>query len=92
MIACGIILYKSSGNQLVKSMISTGIIWISVALSEGIYILIATEIFKIPFDKLVNNKSLYAALATLPSLLILISVVFIFKIIIKKINILMSRG
>ena len=66
-------------------------IWISLALSEGIYIFIATEIFKIPFDKLVNNKSLYAALATLPSLLILIGIVFIFKAIIKKINILMPR-
>ncbi|HSQ88047.1 hypothetical protein [Romboutsia sp.] len=89
MIVVEIILYKSSENQLVKSMISTFMIWISLALSEGIYILIATGIFKIPFDKLANNKSLYGALTTLPSLLILIGIVFIFKAIIKKINTLM---
>jgi hypothetical protein len=91
MIMIEIILYKSSDNQLIKSIISTCMIWISLALSEGIYIFIATGIFKIPFEKLANNKSLYAALITLPSLLILICIVFIFKIIIKKINVLMLR-
>lgn len=89
MIVLGIIVYKSSDNQLIKSMISTCMIWISLALSEGIYIFIATGIFKIPFDKLANNKSLYSALITLPSLLILLGIVFIFKAIIKKINTLM---
>ena len=91
MIVLGIIVYKISDKQLVQSMISICLIWISLALSEVIYIFIATEIFKIPFDKLVNNKSLYSALITLPSLLILIGLVFIFKAVTKKINISMLR-
>ena len=86
-----VILYKNSNDQLIKSMISTCMIWISLALSEGIYILIATKIMNIPFENLANNKSIEGALATLPSLVILVGIVFIFKIIVKKVNILMSR-
>lgn len=91
MIVLQLILYKSANKQLIKSMISTCTIWISLALSEGIYIIIATKVFKIPFGNLTDTTSVYGAMITLPSLIILVLMAILMKVIINKFYILLSR-
>ena len=73
MIAVWIILFKNANNDIIKSMVSTCLVWISLALSEGI-------------DKLMDNTSLTGAIITLPSLLIMFLIVILLKYI--KCNIL----
>ncbi|CEH35489.1 hypothetical protein [Romboutsia lituseburensis] len=90
MIVLAFILYKSSSKQLVKSIIATCCIWISLALSEGIYILIATKILGVPFKHLTNTQA-YGAIITLPSLLILIGIAILIKLVMDKLNILLAR-
>lgn len=80
MISFGLINFKFSGKDIIKTMITTCIVWIAVVLSEGIYIFIATLILKIPIDKLIN-KDISGALITLPSLIIMLIIVFMFKVI-----------
>lgn len=79
MIAVWIILFRISNNNMIKSMISTCLLWISLALSEGIYILIATFILNLSVEKLMDNTSLYGAIITLPSLLIMFLIVILLK-------------
>ncbi len=79
MIALVSILFKNSEKNIIKSMISTGLVWLSLALSEGIYILIATSILNINLESLVDNNSLEGALLTLPSLLIMFLIVMVLK-------------
>ena len=86
MIAVWIILFKNANNDIIKSMVSTCLVWISLALSEGIYILIATALLNIGVDKLMDNTSLTGAIITLPSLLIMFLIVILLKYI--KCNIL----
>lgn len=90
MIVLAFILYKSCGKQLIKSIIATCCIWISLALSEGIYILIATNILNVPFKHLTNTQA-YGAIITLPSLLILIGIAILIKLVMDKLNILLAR-
>ena len=77
---------KNANNDIIKSMVSTCLVWISLALSEGIYILIATALLNIGVDKLMDNTSLTGAIITLPSLLIMFLIVILLKYI--KCNIL----
>ena len=86
MIAVWMILFKNSSNDIIKSIVSTCLVWISLALSEGIYILIATDILNIGVEKLMDNTSLNGAIITLPSLLIMFLIVILIKYI--KCNIL----
>ena len=80
------LLFKNANNDIIKSMVSTCLVWISLALSEGIYILIATALLNIGVDKLMDNTSLTGAIITLPSLLIMFLIVILLKYI--KCNIL----
>ena len=86
MIAVWMILFKNSSNDIIKSIVTTCLVWISLALSEGIYILIATDILNIGVEKLMDNTSLNGAIITLPSLLIMFLIVILIKYI--KCNIL----
>ncbi len=79
MIAVWIILFKNSNNDVIKPMVSTCLVWISLALSEGIYVLIATSILNIGVEKLMDNTSLIGAIITLPSLLIMFLIVILLK-------------
>ncbi|MEG2788218.1 MAG: hypothetical protein RR942_10385 [Romboutsia sp.] len=85
MISFGVITFEISDKDIVKTMITTCVVWISLVLSEGIYVFIATEILKIPIGILMNNKSVVGALITLPSLIIILIIIFIFKSIKNKI-------
>ena len=60
-------------------MVSTCLVWLSLALSEGIYVLIATNILNIKIEKLMDNSSLQGAIITLPSLVIMFLIVIILK-------------
>ena len=79
MVALGVILFKCSNNDIIKSMVSTCLVWLSLALSEGIYVLIATNILNIKIEKLMDNSSLQGAIITLPSLVIMFLIVIILK-------------
>ena len=79
MVALGVILFKCSNNDIIKSMVSTCLVWLSLALSEGIYVLIATNILNIKIEKLMDNSSLQGAIITLPLLVIMFLIVIILK-------------
>lgn len=85
MIPFGLIIFKSSDKDIIKTMITTCTVWIALILSEWIYSIIATVIFKIPAETLMK-KDLEGALITLPSLIIVLIIVFIFKGIKNKFN------
>jgi hypothetical protein len=79
MIAVGVILFNICKEKLINSIIATCQIWIALALSEGIYMLIAMQVFKIAFEDLVRNTGIYGAIITLPSLVIFGGVVLLFN-------------
>lgn len=79
MIALCIILFKCANNDIVKSMVSTCLVWISLVLSEGIYVLIATSLLNIKVERLMDNSTLQGAIITLPSLLIMFLIVLLLK-------------
>lgn len=85
MISFGLIIFKLSDKDIIKTMIATCTVWIALVLSEGIYSIIATVIFKIPINILMN-KDLEGALITLPSLIIILTLVFMFKGIKNKVS------
>ena len=89
MIALCILMIKNS-KDIVKSMIATCLVCISLVLSESIYILIATLLLNIKAEMLMDNSTLQGAHITLPSLLIMFLIVLLFKKI--KDNILKSKS
>lgn len=85
MIIQGIMLYRISNKNIVQLMIATCQVWLSLILSEAIYIAIAIKILNLDLDLLTNNQNIDSAITTLPSLLILILIVFLFRHFNKKI-------
>ena len=79
MIALGVILFNNCDKDIIKAMISTCLVWISLVLSEGIYILIATIVLNIDINRLVDNSSLLGAITTLPSLIVMFLIVILLK-------------
>lgn len=79
MIVLCIILLKCARNDIVKSMVSTCLVWISLVLSEGIYVLIATSLLNIKVERLTDNTTLQGAIITLPSLLIMFLIVLLLR-------------
>ena len=69
MVALGVILFKCSNNDIIKSMVSTCLVWLSLA----------TNILNIKIEKLMDNSSLQGAIITLPSLVIMFLIVIILK-------------
>ena len=79
MISLCIILLRCDNNDIVKSMVSTCLVWISLALSECIYILISISFLNIKVERLTDNTTLQGAIITLPSLLIMFLIVLLLK-------------
>lgn len=79
MVVLGLILFKISSKNLMEVIIALCDAWIALALSEGIYYVIATSIFSISSSVLTNYKSIQGALSTLPSLGIFLLLVFVVK-------------
>ncbi|CEI73794.1 MULTISPECIES: hypothetical protein [Romboutsia] len=93
MIALGIMLYKMSNGDLLRTVISTCLFFIALAMSEGIYIFIATSLLNIPIEILTNQDGPISAIRTLPSLLIAIGIVFLLKkIVMENVNQYIKRG
>ena len=61
MISLCIILLRYDNNDIVKSMVSTCLVWISLALSECIYILISISFLNIKVERLTDNTTLQGA-------------------------------
>ena len=79
MISLCIILLRYDNNDIIKSMVSTCLVWISLALSECIYILISISFLNIKVERLTDNTTLQGAIITLPSLLIMFLIVLLLK-------------
>lgn len=85
MMMLGFVLIKTTEVQLAQGIMATCGIFISLALSEGIYVGIATGLFGIDMDILVN-PNIEGAIMSLPSLLIFIGIVMIMKSIFGRIK------
>ena len=86
MFVIGIIFYKLKKQQIITTILNIANIYICLAISEGIYMIIANCVFKIPTQVLTANTSVYSALLALPSLLIFILLIIVIKLITKKLN------
>lgn len=86
MFVIGIIFYKLKNQPIITTILNISNIYICLAISEGIYIIMANCIFKIPIKVLTANTSVNSALLTLPSLLIFILLITLMKLITKKLN------
>jgi hypothetical protein len=86
LIVFGFMLFKISNGKIIPTLISTCQVWICLALSEGIYIIIATQILNIDFNTLTSNKNIESAIITLPSLIVLVLLVLLFRKINKRIK------
>ena len=84
MIVLGLILFKISNKNFMEVIITPCNIWIALALSEGIYYLIAKNILMIDTKVLTDYQTVEGALSTLPSLGILLLVVLMIKSMKKK--------
>ncbi len=86
MVTLLVLLYNISDRiSFIPPLITTSLIWIALAISEGIYIGLATMVLNIPFDHLASNSTIEGAILTLPSLIILIVIILLFKNIKNKI-------
>lgn len=79
MIIFGLILFYISNKQVINSMIATFGVCMALVLSEGIYIVILVKVFGVSFDILSNNIDPKVAIMTLPSLIIIIMLVLLFR-------------
>ncbi|GAA0091556.1 hypothetical protein UT300009_15840 [Paraclostridium bifermentans] len=86
MFVIGMIFYKFENQQIISTIINVSKIYICLAISEGIYMVIADKILKIPTQILANNTSINSAILSLPSLLIFILLIIGINLITKKIS------
>ena len=86
MFVIGIIFYKFENQQIIQTAINISKIYICLAISEGVYIVIVNNLFKIPTEILTNNTSIKSALLSLPSLLIFILLIVGLNTITKNIS------
>ncbi|MGL5694690.1 MAG: hypothetical protein ACRCXA_11475, partial [Peptostreptococcaceae bacterium] len=84
MVVLGIMLFRISNKKFIEVIIVPCDVWIGLALSDGIYYIIATKIFKLSADTLTDYNTIYGAMSTLPSLLILLLIVLIIKMMKRK--------
>ncbi|GAA0707669.1 hypothetical protein GCM10008904_17080 [Paraclostridium ghonii] len=86
MFIIGIIFYKFENQQIIPTILNVSKIYICLAMSEAIYMVIANAILKIPTEVLTNNTSINSAILSLPSLLIFILLIVVLNLITKKIS------
>ncbi|MEF9992585.1 MAG: hypothetical protein RRZ84_08635 [Romboutsia sp.] len=83
MMICGFMLAKISKSPLIQPIIATCSILVALALSEGIYVPMATILFNKTTDELLT-QSIETAFISIPSLLIFIGIIILMKIIFSK--------
>lgn len=81
MFVLGIILYKFKKQNIISTIMTIAKIFICLALSEAIYVAIATSVLNISDTILMSNNSIESALLSLPSLIIFIVLIIIVKFI-----------
>ncbi|WP_250672737.1 hypothetical protein LZ906_012895 [Paraclostridium ghonii] len=86
MFIIGIIFYKFENQQIITTVLNVSKIYICLAMSEVIYMVMANEILKIPTEALTNNTSINSAILSLPSLIIFILLIIILNLITKIIS------
>ena len=62
MFVIGMIFYKFENQQIISTIINVSKIYICLAISEGIYMVVADKILKIPTQILTNNTSINSAI------------------------------
>ena len=86
MFIIGVIFYKFENQQIIPTIINASKIYICLATSEVIYMLVAEKILGVPTTMLVDNTSINSAILSLPSLLIFILLIIGLSVITKKIS------
>lgn len=86
MFVLGTILYKLKNQDIINTILTISKIFVCLAMSEGIYMLIINNIMGVPTELLTDNTRISSALLTLPSLLIFIILVVILNRITKKLS------
>lgn len=86
MFVIGMIFYKIENQQIIPTIINISKIYICLAISEGIYMVIASKVLKISAKILTSNTSINSAILSLPSLLIFILLIIGLNIVTKKIS------
>ncbi|KGJ50370.1 hypothetical protein KD33_05435 [Clostridium sp. NCR] len=86
MFIIGVIFYKFENQQIIPTIINVSKIYICLATSEVIYMLVAEKILGVPTTMLVDNTSINSAILSLPSLLVFILLIIGLSVITKKIS------
>lgn len=86
MFVLGTILYKLKHQDIINTILTISKIFVCLAMSEGIYMLIINNIMGVPTELLTDNTKVSSALLTLPSLLIFIILVVILNRITRKLS------
>lgn len=79
MFVLGTILYKFKNQNIINTILTIAKIFVCLGASEGIYMAIVTGVFKIPVEVLTDNTNILSAILSLPSLIVFIGLVFLFK-------------
>ena len=85
MFVLGTILYRLRGQDIISTILTISKIFICLAMSEGIYMVMANDVMGIPLKLLTDNTKIVSAMLTLPSLLIFFILVLIIKMLTNKI-------
>lgn len=88
-IGMGIILFvlvDLSKDSFINCIMTLCKIFLSLILSELIYIELLTKVFRIPEYVFIDNYTLKGAIYTLPSLIIFMLLAFTIEFVIQKIN------
>ncbi|CEN76712.1 Uncharacterised protein [[Clostridium] sordellii] len=85
MFVLGTILYRLRGQDIISTILTISKIFICLAISEGIYMVMANDVMGIPLNLLTDNTKTVSAMLTLPSLLIFFILVLIIKMLTNKI-------
>lgn len=85
MFVLGTILYRLKGQDIINTILTISKIFICLAMSEGIYMVMANDVMGIPLSLLTDNTKIVSAMLTLPSLLIFFILVLIIKMLTNKI-------
>ena len=85
MFVLGTILYRLKGQDIINTILTISKIFICLAMSEGIYMVMANDVMGIHLKLLTHNTKIVSAMLTLPSLLIFFILVLIIKMLTNKI-------
>lgn len=83
---CLLMIANLSKDSFINCIITICKIFISLILSEFIYLYLVTFIFKIPESAIIDNYTIQGAIITLPSLLILIIIAVTIQIVSDKLK------